>query len=69
MTDSGPLQLHRIVLEALPIAICVVNRDGKVLLWIAGAEQMTGYFRQEVLGRPYTDNLHQENEQDVPALI
>jgi len=41
-------QLHRLILEALPLMICVVNRQGKVLLWSAGAEQITGYFRQEL---------------------
>ena len=46
MSDSSLAELHRMVLEALPLALCVVNREGKVLLWSAGAEQMTGYFRQ-----------------------
>jgi len=67
MADSAQSQLHRIVLEALPTAIWAVNREGKVLLWTAGAEQMTGYFRQEVLGRPFPDNLHHESEQEGPA--
>ena len=67
MLDSGPPQLHRIILEALPLAICVVNREGKVLLWSAGAEQMTGYYRQEVLGRHCPNNFHQEEQPD-PAI-
>lgn len=66
MPDSGLPQLHRILLEALPLAICVVNRDGKVLLWSAGAEQMTGYFRQEILGRPFPNNFHQEDHEGSP---
>ncbi|HVM74123.1 MAG TPA: diguanylate cyclase [Candidatus Saccharimonadales bacterium] len=66
MPDSGLPQLHRILLEALPQAICVVNRDGKVLLWSAGAEQMTGYFRQEILGRPFPNNFHQEDHEGSP---
>jgi len=61
MADSGSSQLHRLVLEALPLAICVVNREGKVMLWSAGAEQITGYFRQELLGRPLPNNFCQED--------
>ena len=63
MPDSGSLQIHRLVLEALPLALCVVNREGKILLWSAGAEDMTGYFRQELLGRSFPGNLHQEDQQ------
>jgi len=69
MPDSGLPQLHRILLEALPLAICVVNRDGKVLLWSAGAEQMTGYFRQEILGRPFPNNFHQEDHEGSPDTL
>ncbi|HTP67732.1 MAG TPA: diguanylate cyclase [Dongiaceae bacterium] len=69
MLDSAQTQLHRIVLEALPVAIWAVNRDGRVLLWTAGAEQMTGYLRQEILGRPFPDNLHQENNHQTAATI
>ena len=41
MPDSDLPQLHRLALEALPLAICVVNREGKILLWSAGAEQVS----------------------------
>jgi diguanylate cyclase (GGDEF)-like protein/PAS domain S-box-containing protein len=43
--------LCRLVLESLPVGVCVVNREGKVCLWSAGAERMTGHLRQDVLGR------------------
>jgi len=61
MPDLGPPQLHSLILEALPPMICVVNREGKVLPWSAGAEQITGYFRQEVLGRPFPNDLLPED--------
>lgn len=67
MPDSDSPQLHRLVLEALPLALCVVNRDGKILLWSAGAEEMTGYFRQELLGRSFPNNLHQDDQQSLSA--
>lgn len=39
------------MLEALPVGVYAVNRQGKVILWSAGAEHITGYLRQDVLGR------------------
>jgi PAS domain S-box-containing protein len=53
----------RIVLEALPNGVYVVNREGKVILWSAGAEKLTGYLSQDVLGRlRETDLLEQPDE-------
>jgi diguanylate cyclase (GGDEF)-like protein/PAS domain S-box-containing protein len=49
---SDPVNdFYRIVLEALPTGVYVVNREGKIALWSAGAEKLTGYLRQDVLGR------------------
>jgi len=62
MPDSALIQFHRLILEALPLAICVVNREGKVLLWSAGAEEMTGYFRQELVGRPFPNSFHYQDQ-------
>ena len=51
------------ILEALPIGVYAVNREGKVILWSAGAEKLTGYFRQDVLGRlSEADLLDQGNQ-------
>jgi two-component system, cell cycle response regulator len=52
MVDATDQLLHRLVLEALPLGIYVVNREGKILVWSEGAEKLTGYLRQDVLGRP-----------------
>jgi two-component system, cell cycle response regulator len=43
--------LLRLVLESLPLGICVVNRDYKIVFWSEGAEKQTGYLRQDVVGR------------------
>lgn len=50
MTDPSN-EFCRIVLEALPTGVYVANREGKVTLWSAGAEKLTGYLRQDILGR------------------
>jgi hypothetical protein len=68
MTESVSPSIHRIVLEALPLGICVVNRDGKIILWSAGAEQIPGYLRQDVLGRSAKDNFLQYNDLESNAL-
>ena len=58
----------RIVLEALPNGVYVVNREGKVILWSSGAEKLTGYLSQEVLGRlRETDLLEQPDEPNNSA--
>lgn len=62
MADSGEPSIHQIVLEALPVGVYVVNRQNKVILWSAGAEHITGYLRQDVLGR-----LHEEEILELSA--
>jgi diguanylate cyclase (GGDEF)-like protein/PAS domain S-box-containing protein len=54
MTDQ---LLHRLVLEALPLGIYVVNREGKVVLWSEGAEKLTGFLRQDIVGRSCQEEL------------
>ena len=42
---------YRLILESLPLAVIAADRDGKILFWNEGAEKITGYLRQDVLGR------------------
>jgi diguanylate cyclase (GGDEF)-like protein/PAS domain S-box-containing protein len=58
--------LYRLLLEALPFGVYAVNRDGKVILWSAGAEQLTGYLRQEMIGRRHQDTplVHCDDHQN-----
>jgi two-component system cell cycle response regulator len=55
MPELGSHEIYRTVLDSLPVAVCAVNRDGKVILWNDGAERITGLLRQDVLGRMCTD--------------
>jgi PAS domain-containing protein len=43
--------IFRCILENLYIAVYVVGRDGTILFWNRGAERITGYLWQEVIGR------------------
>jgi diguanylate cyclase (GGDEF)-like protein/PAS domain S-box-containing protein len=51
MTEATQQFDYRMILEVLPLGVYVVNREGKIVVWSAGAEQITGYLRQDVLGR------------------
>ncbi len=55
MAGLGSEELYRMVLDSLPVAVCAVDREGKVILWNDGAERVTGYLRQDVLGRLCTE--------------
>src|SRR5438477_5463186 len=57
MPDLADPQIFRSILENLSMAVYVVGRDGKILFWNDGAERITGYLRQDVLGRIYEDNF------------
>jgi PAS domain S-box-containing protein len=48
------------VLKASPIAILMLDRDGRVVLWNESAERIFGYTEAEALGRlpPYLDDDH-----------
>jgi diguanylate cyclase (GGDEF)-like protein/PAS domain S-box-containing protein len=55
MAGLGSQELYRMVLDSLPVAVCAVDGEGKVILWNEGAERVTGYLRQDVLGRSCTE--------------
>ncbi len=68
MSDLANKELYRMALEALPVAVYMVNREGKVNLWSAGAEKLLGYLRQDVLGRlSDTELLVVPEGEDNPA--
>jgi len=50
-------QLLRGFSDAMPLAACMVDLQGKIIYWNAAAEALTGYLRQDVLGRPYRGDL------------
>lgn len=51
MSDLENPEVFRTVLESLKMGICAVDRDRKIAFWNDGAGEITGYLRQEVLGR------------------
>ena len=64
MAGLGSQELYRMVLDSLPAAVCAVDREGKVILWNDGAERVTGYLRQDVLGRLCTEAFLEHADTD-----
>jgi PAS domain S-box-containing protein/diguanylate cyclase (GGDEF)-like protein len=44
-------EIFRALLESLPTGVYLVDRERRILFWNDGAERITGYHRQEVIGR------------------
>jgi len=65
MPGLGSQELYRMVLDSLPVAVCAVDREGKVILWNDGAERVTGYLRQDVLGHLCTDAFLEHADTDT----
>jgi len=57
MTELCNLEVFKTVVDHLPIGVYVVDAARKVTYWNAGAEHITGYLSQEVLGRSCQDNV------------
>ena len=43
-------EICRGILERLPIGVCVIDVQKKIVLWSDGAERLTGHLRHEVVG-------------------
>jgi two-component system cell cycle response regulator len=43
-------EIYRAVLDNVTAGLYLVDRTGKIMLWNAGAERITGYLRQDVVG-------------------
>jgi diguanylate cyclase (GGDEF)-like protein/PAS domain S-box-containing protein len=67
-----PLELNpdifRAVLESLPIGIYLTDRKRQIAFWNTGAERITGYLGQEVIGRLCHDNLLMHCDENQVAL-
>ena len=50
---SGANQMLEAIIEAAPLAIIALDHDVNLTLWNPAAEQMFGWRKEEVLGRPY----------------
>lgn len=51
MLDLQNPDTFRTALETLQTGVCLVDGDRKICFWNDGAERITGYLRQDILGR------------------
>ncbi len=51
MSDLQNAEAFRAALESLQAGVCMVDQDQRITFWNEGAERITGYLRQDVLGR------------------
>jgi diguanylate cyclase (GGDEF)-like protein/PAS domain S-box-containing protein len=68
MTSPQDFDLCHHVLECLPTGVYVVDREGKITFWNAGAERITGYLKQEVMGRLCSDGFLEHSDTENNAL-
>ena len=61
-------EIFRSVLESLQSGVYLVDRDQRILFWNEGAEKITGYLRQDVVGHFCRDNLLAQAEGDKSVL-
>jgi diguanylate cyclase (GGDEF)-like protein/PAS domain S-box-containing protein len=62
MPDFSDPEIYQAVLEGLPTGVYLVDRNRRIRFWNEGAEQITGYLRQDVVGRFLRDHLLSSNE-------
>jgi diguanylate cyclase (GGDEF)-like protein/PAS domain S-box-containing protein len=57
MPDLDDPEIYRSVLEHLETGVYIVDRNRRVRFWNEGAEQITGFLRQDVVGRFLREHL------------
>lgn len=57
MTNFADPEIYREVIEHLPTAVYFVDADEKIRFWNEGAEKITGYLRQDVVGHFCRENI------------
>jgi diguanylate cyclase (GGDEF)-like protein/PAS domain S-box-containing protein len=57
MPELSDPEIYQTVLDGLQTAVYIVDRNRRICYWNEGAEQITGYLRQDVVGRFLRDHL------------
>src|SRR5258708_17386927 len=60
-------EIFRAVLESLPIGVYMVDRYLKVIFWNRGAEKISGYLAQDVIGRHCREKLLVDLDENNPG--
>jgi diguanylate cyclase (GGDEF)-like protein/PAS domain S-box-containing protein len=57
MSELDDPEIFQSVLESLQTGVYLVDRNRRIRFWNQGAERITGYFRQDVVGRFLRDHF------------
>jgi diguanylate cyclase (GGDEF)-like protein/PAS domain S-box-containing protein len=57
MPELDDPEIYQSVLDSLQTSVYIVDRNRRIRFWNEGAEQITGYLRQDVVGRFLRDHL------------
>lgn len=68
MVDIDVLTLSTFILDDLPYGLYFVDTERKILFWNKQAEKITGYSREEVIGRYCYDNILCHIDKDATPL-
>jgi diguanylate cyclase (GGDEF)-like protein/PAS domain S-box-containing protein len=69
MSDFDDPAVFRTVLESLQTGIYVVDANQKIVFWNEGAEKITGYLRQDVLGHDVKQTVVKSDKVYKPVLV
>ncbi len=61
--------LAEIVIETFGALVVVLDREGRIVRWNTACERVTGYTREEMIGRPVWDLLLPEEREGVRAVF
>src|SRR5438477_5949033 len=57
-------EIYRTVLAELPVGVYFVDKEQRIAFWNRGAEEITGYLSQQVLGHHMSENFLEHVDQD-----
>ncbi len=63
-----PSAIFGAIVDRIETGVYALDGNGRVVYWNHGAEQATGYLRQEMLGREYRAELVVESEEHNPLV-
>lgn len=53
------------ILESIPYGIITTDKEGKVVMFNQGAEKLSGYTKEEVIGKPFVDIPFRKQEEEI----
>jgi len=63
------LQIFEIIKNKLPLGFSVVDGDGIIVDFNKAAENITGYTKDEVMGKPHYEILHGTSDTEACPLL